>query len=122
MKKILAKIKYFSIAGLLAVPNFCFALNKQTLNNETSQVDGFGGGITTGTNNGLTYLKYTVWAAAVIGILAVAFMLFANVQETLLKTVMRVVAVICVLAMAFVVPGWFNLTINELSYLSHVVK
>lgn len=117
MKKFLNKIKYFGILLGVSLPASVFALKSQTLDQEQTQVNGVGGGITTGTDNGMKYLKYTVWAAAVLGILAVAFMLFNNVQETILKTVLRVVGVICVVAMAFVVPGWFNLPIVA-SYLS----
>jgi hypothetical protein len=112
MVKLLNKVKYFGLAGMFLVPTLSFGLNKvDPSQSEQSTVSGVGGGIADGANKGLNYLKYAVWAAAVMGILAVAFMLFGNVQETIMKTVVRVIAVVGVVAMAFVIPSWFSLSI-----------
>lgn len=84
-----------------------------------NKTDGLDSSVQKGLSQGEKYLKYTVWAAAVLGILAIAFMLFGNIQEHVLKVVARVFAVLGVAAMAFVIPGWFNLTINQLVVLKH---
>lgn len=95
---------------LIVFSNQIFALNN------TGSLDS---SVKGGLDKGVVYLKYTVWAAAVLGILAIAFMLFGNIQEHVLKVVARVFAVLGVAAMAFVIPGWFNLTINQLVILKH---
>ena len=96
MKKVL-------FIGLCLMFQFSYSLSKtNTLDNQVKN----------GLDNGLVYLNYAVWASAVLGGIAVAFMLFGNMQEAILKTVVRVVAVIGVAAMAYVIPGWFGLNVN----------
>jgi hypothetical protein len=90
------------ILFLLFFAKTSFALKSSSLDSKVQN----------GLDNGMTYLKYAIWAAAVLGIVAIAFMLFNNIQEVILKTVVRVFAVLGIAAMAFVIPGWFNLTIN----------
>jgi len=87
---------------LLVFSKYAFSLNKSSLDTQVQK----------GLDNGMTYLQYALWAASVLGIIAVAFMLFNNIQETILKTVVRVFAVLGIAAMAFVIPGWFNLNIH----------
>lgn len=93
-------IKNFII--LLLLSKFSFSLNKSSLDTQVQK----------GLDNGMTYLQYALWAASVLGIIAIAFMLFNNIQEVILKTVVRVFAVLGIAAMAFVIPGWFNLNVN----------
>lgn len=115
MKILSSKINNFFIKLFFLLPGFCFALNNNTVSNPTGNtggVQGIGGQISQGMNSGTSYLTYAMWAASVMGILAIGFMLFANVQDTILKSIIRGVAVICVIAMAFFVPMYFGLPIN----------
>lgn len=83
--------------------SLCFALN----GNGSLDTKVLGG-----LNTAQTYLTYSMWAASVLGILAIGFMLFTNIQDAILKHLARGFAVIGVVAMAYFIPGWFGLCIS----------
>lgn len=68
--------------------------------------------VANGLNTAQTYLTYSMWAACVLGILAIGFMLFANIQDALLRHLSRGFAICGIIAMAYFVPGWFGILIH----------
>ena len=107
------KNKMFLLAIAIGTNPLVYAMKKNKLDSAdtgTNQDQG-GGDPVSGVGRMLEYLKYTLWAMSALGIIAVGFMMMFNVQETVLKNVMKVVAVICVIALGFSAPGWFGLNI-----------
>lgn len=58
------------------------------------------------------YLTYAMYAASVLAIISVGFMLFHSIQDAILKHVTRLVALLSLLTLAFSVPTWFGLCIT----------
>ena len=115
--KFIKKIKDALLIGGMAIASTnVFALTKSDVPSNSSQgeLSGVGGAsaVKTGIGSVIEYLKYALWAASALGIIAVAFMLFNNVQDTVLKHVAKIVGIICILALAFTVPGFFGLNIT----------
>lgn len=114
--KLIKKIKdAILIGGMAIASNQIFALTKNSVptNSSQSELSGVGGAsnVSSGVSSVFEYLKYSLWAASALGIIAVAFMLFNNVQDTVLKHVAKIVGIICIIALAFTVPGFFGLNI-----------
>lgn len=101
------------LTGFVAgITKITMALSTSTLAEGTMAGQaGAGGSVGGGINTLMNYLTYTLWAMSALGIIAVGFMMLFQVQETILKNVMKVVGVICVIALAFSAPGWFGLNI-----------
>lgn len=96
MKKII--LSFF----ILLNSNFVFAINKTSAPDAT---------VAAAMTEGQNWLVYTMWAASALGIISVAFMLFHNFNDAILKHVTRVIAIISILALSFTVPGYFGLSI-----------
>lgn len=112
LKKLRTSLFLLSLG--IATNPFVYALKKNKLDNadtSTSMGQDGGGDPSGGITMMINYLKYTLWAMSALGIISVGFMMFFNVQETILKNVMKVVGVICVVALGFTAPGWFGLNI-----------
>jgi hypothetical protein len=95
--------KRYILAFLLFNYTFSYALNGR------GNLDR---NVANGLNTAQTYLTYSMWAACVLGILAIGFMLFANIQDTLLRHLSRGFAICGIVAMAYFVPGWFGILIH----------
>ena len=117
MIKLLNKIKSGILLTSITMFGKAFALsqNQMPTGQQITAVTGVSGQASGGITSVMTYLSYGLWAASALGLIAVGFMLFNNVQDTILKNVAKIVGIICVLALAFSVPGWFGLSIIELN-------
>lgn len=101
MKNLLNKLTTVSTGILLSLsPSLSFAIEKGSPQDLPD-------GVTTVTD----YLKYAMYGATVIGLLGVAFLLFAQHQEQVLKSIVRVIVIVCVVALVFTIPTWFSLCI-----------
>lgn len=112
LKKLRTSLFLLSLG--IATNPLVYALKKHDLDKANSGIDmgsDGGGDPKDGITVMINYLKYTLWAMSALGIISVGFMMFFNVQETILKNVMKVVGVICVVALGFTAPGWFGLNI-----------
>lgn len=106
--------RLFLLSLGIATNPLVYALKKNKLDaaDTGTNLDGNSGGDPVGgVGKMLEYLKYGLWAMSALGIISVGFMMFFNVQETILKNVMKVVGVICIVALGFSAPGWFGLNI-----------
>lgn len=90
---------FFSILSVFF--NCTFALTNKSISGTV------GDAITKGTD----YLTYAMYAASVVAIISIGFMLFHNIQDTMLKHVTRLVALLSLLTLAFSVPTWFGLCV-----------
>lgn len=116
MIKLLNKIKSGILLTSITMFGKAFALSQNQMpTGQITAVVGVSGQASGGITSVMTYLSYGLWAASALGLIAVGFMLFNNVQDTILKNVAKIVGIICVLALAFSVPGWFGLSIIELN-------
>lgn len=106
MKKILNKLFKFSFLGAISVcySPFAMALDSQRGDSE-------GSGAADGLDKAEVWLKYAMYGASVIGMLGVAFLLFAQHQEAILKQVVRVIVVVCAVSLCFTIPKWFSICI-----------
>lgn len=116
MRKLLNKLTKGMIFSLsMMYGSVAFALTQNSMpTGQTTSMAGVSGNATGGITTALTYLSYGLWAASALGLIAIGFMLFNNVQDTILKNVAKGVGVICILALAFSVPGWFGMNMIEL--------
>lgn len=68
--------------------------------------------LATAVTSSTNYLTYAMYAASVLAIISVGFMLFHSIQDAILKHVTRLVALLSLLTLAFSVPTWFGLCIT----------
>ena len=59
----------------------------------------------------MTWLNYAMYASIVVAIAALAFLLFANGNETIMKSGLRTLVVATILAVATSSPSWLSFNI-----------